>query len=335
MNLQSPYLLFLGNATDVLSVKIANSIVDWRPDLCVGEFALPGCTITKGLSRPSMREAKEQGARTLVLTVNNSGGYIEADWIPAILEALDAGLDVASGMHERLADNPEVASLASKLGRQLIDVRHPTGKLRTGNGVKRSGKRLLTVGTDCSVGKMYTTLALEKEMLSRGLNAAFIATGQCGIFISGRGIAIDCVVSDFISGAAERLTPDNHERHWDIVEGQGSLSHASFAGVSLGLLHGTQPDALVLCHAEQRSNMRGLPDYPLPNLLDAMDMNVRAARLTNPAAEFVGVSVNTSMLPETDAQEVLNDYAELTGVPCVDPFRTGVSAIVDRLEPRS
>lgn len=335
MNLQNPYLLFLGSATDVMSVKIANSVVDWRPDLCVGEIALPGCTISKELPRLTVQEAIKKGARTLVLSVNNSGGYIEPDWVPTIIEALEAGLDVASGMHERLSGIPEVAARASELGRQLIDVRHPSGKLKTGNGIKRTGNRLLTVGTDCSVGKMYTALALEKEMLSRDLDASFVATGQCGIFVSGDGIAIDCVISDFISGAAESLTPDNSENHWDIVEGQGSLSHASFAGVSLGLLHGTQPDALVLCHAEQRSHMRGLPGYPLPDLLEAMEMNLQAARLTNPLARFVGVSVNTSMLSEADAIETLERYKKRTGLACVDPVRTGVSAILDRLEPRS
>ena len=332
MKVNPPYLLFLGNVTDVLSVKIANSIVDWRPELCIGELRLPDCTITKGLPQLSVKEAKAKGANTLLLTVNNSGGYIEADWIPAILDALDAGLDIASGMHERLSDVPEIAQRAEQLGRQLVDVRHPSVKLRTGNGKKRTGKRLLTVGTDCSVGKMYTALALEKEMLARGMDASFVATGQCGIFVSGSGIAIDCVVSDFVSGAAEQLTPDADAQHWDIVEGQGSLSHASFAGVSLGLLHGSQPDALVLCHAENRTAMRGLPEYPLPGLLEAMDMNLRAARLTNPDAVFAGVSVNTSMLTAKQADEVLSQHSDATGLPCIDPFRTGVNAIVDRLE---
>ena len=332
MKLHPPYLLFLGNATDELSVKIANSVVDWRPELCIGEIGLPGCTITKGLPRLTVDEAKRQGAGSLVITVNNSGGYLEPDWFPTILDALDAGLDVASGMHERLTDIPQIAERAGKLGRRLVDVRHTTEKLRTGNGRKRTGKRLLTVGTDCSVGKMYTALALEKEMLARGMDARFVATGQCGIFICGSGIAIDCVISDFISGAAESLTPDNDPEHWDIVEGQGSLSHASFAGVSLGLLHGAQPDAMVLCHAEQRSTMRGLENYPLPELPEAIDMNERAARLTNPAASVVGVAVNTSMLPADDALALLERYRESTGLPCVDPVRTGVQPIVDTLE---
>ncbi len=331
MNIQTPYLLFLGNATDLLSVKIANSIVDWRPELCVGEIGLPDCTISKDLPALSVAEAYDKGARTLLLTVNNSGGYIEPDWIPTILEALDAGLDVASGMHDRLVDITEVAERATLRGRQLLDVRHSGLKLRTGNGKKRSGKRLLTVGTDCSGGKMYTALALEKEMQARGMDADFVATGQCGIFVCGSGIAIDCVIADFISGAAEALSPDNDPQHWDLVEGQGSLSHASFAGVSLGLLHGTQPDALVVCHSEGRTHMRGLPDYPLPGLEETIEMNVSAARLTNPLAQCVGISVNTSMLSEDDSHAVLRRYSERTGLPCVDPLRTGVKAIVDGL----
>ena len=331
MKIESPYLLFLGSATDQLTVKIANSIVDWRPELCVGESALPGCTITKGLPRLTPAEARERGARTLIVCANNEGGFFEPAWIPVILEALGSGLDVASGMHERLGSIPEVAALAQEKGRRLFDVRHTDAKLSTGNGRKRTGKRLLTVGTECSVGKMYTALAIEKEMRARNRDARFVATGQCGILVSGSGIAIDCVVADFIAGAAEQLTPDSDPGHWDIVEGQGSLAHPAFAGVTLGLVHGTQPDALVLCHFEGRPHMRGLPHYPLPGLEDAMDMHLRAARVTNKDALFVGISVNTSALPEDESEAVLAHYAAQTGLPCVDPLRSGVGAIVDTL----
>ena len=331
MKIETPYLLFLGSATDHLTVKIANSIVDWRPDLCVGETALPDCTITKGLPRLWPAEAREHGARTLVVCANNEGGHFEPEWIPVIVEALEAGLDVASGLHERLADIPEVAAVARERGRQLIDVRHTDEKLPTGTGRKRSGNRLLTVGTECSVGKMYTALAIEKEMLAGGMDARFVATGQCGILVSGSGIAIDCVVADFISGAAERLTPDADPGHWDIVEGQGSLAHPAFAGVTLGLVHGAQPDALVMCHFEGRPHMRGLPDYPLPGLEAAMDMHLQAARVTSPKARFVGVSVNTSALSGAESEAVLARYAAQTGLPCVDPLRTGVAPIVDCL----
>ena len=297
----------------------------------MGEAALPDCTITKGLPRLWPAEARERGARTLVVCANNEGGFLDPTWVPIILEALEAGLDVASGLHERLTAIPEVEALAREKGRQLIDVRHTTEKLRTGSGTKRTGKRLLTVGTDCSVGKMYTALAIEKEMLARGLDARFVATGQCGILVSGAGIAIDCVVADFISGAAEALTPDSDPDHWDLVEGQGSLAHPAFAGVTLGLVHGSQPDALVLCHFEGRETIRGHADFQLPSLEEAMDLHLRAARQTNPEARFVGISVNTSALPEAESRAVLARYAAQTGLPSVDPLRTGVSEIVDRL----
>lgn len=331
MQLETPYLLFLGNATDVLSAKIANSIVDWRPDLCVGEYRLPGCTISKGLDSLTLEEARQRGAKTFVVTLNNAGGYIEDDWIPPILDALEAGFDIATGMHQRLSSIAAIASKASGVGGRLIDVRHTDEPLRTGTGIKRGGKRLLTVGTDCSVGKMYTSLALEREMRARGIDAGFVATGQCGIFISGRGIAIDAVVADFISGAVEQISPDNDPSHWDLIEGQGALSHPAFAGVSMGLLHGAQPDALVLCHAEGREHMRGAPGYPLVPLKEAMDMNLRAARLTNRDAQFAGIAVNTSMLSSEESGAVLERYQRETGLPCVDPLRTGVGPIVDQL----
>lgn len=331
MKVQPPYLLFLGNATDLLGVKIANSIIDWRPELCVGELRLPECTITKGLEPLTLAEARKRGARTFVITMNNSGGYIEPEWVPMIVEALEAGFDVASGLHERLSNIPEIAQKADSLGRQLVDVRLASEKLHTGTGIKRRGKRLLTVGTDCSVGKMYASLALEKEMLSRGLDANFVATGQCGIFICGTGIAVDCVISDFISGAVEQLSPDNKAEHWDIIEGQGSLFHPSFAGVSLGLLHGAQPDALVLCHAQDRPNMRGMPSYQVPGLQEAIEMNLQAARLTNADAQVIGIAVNTSALSARNSQAVLERYENEHQLPCVDPLRTGVAPIVDRL----
>lgn len=331
MELKTPYLLFLGSATDKLTVKIANSIADWRPDLCVGEFGLPGCSITMGFENLTLEQAVDRGARTLVVTMNNEGGYIDPEWIDSIIAAIEAGLDVATGLHERLSDVDTIVAVAEKHGSSLIDVRHSSQSNYIGTGAKRSGNRLLTVGTDCSVGKMYTALALEREMQSRGIAADFVATGQCGIFICGKGIAIDTVGADFISGTAEMLSPDNDIDHWDIMEGQGSLSHPAYAGVSLGLLHGSQPDALVLCHTVGRDHMRGLPDYDLPQLEHAIAMNLEGARRTNPRAQFVGVSVNTSSLAEDEASEELDQLEQRLSLPCVDPLRTGVSRIVDRL----
>ena len=331
MTIQTPYLLFLADAKEVLSLKIAKGVVDWRPELCVGEIALPECTVTLGVPRLTLAEAKEQGAKTLVIGMNNSGGTIAAHWIPTILEAIDCGYDIASGLHQRLVNIAQVRDAAERNGCKLFDVRHTAVELKTGTGLRRTGKRLLTVGTDCSVGKMYTALAIEKSMRARSFDADFVATGQSGIFISGKGLAIDCVVADFISGAVEQLSPDNDANHWDIIEGQGSLFHPSFAGVTLGLLHGAQPDALVLCHVEKREYMRGMKAHKLPGLRETMEINLQSVRLTNPDAQFVGISVNTVDLAAGDAQTVLEKYQAEFNLPCVDPVRTGVEPVVDRI----
>jgi len=332
MKIETPYLLFLGNATEEFSVKIANSIVDWRPELCIGEAALPDCTITKGLPRLWPAEARERGARTLVVCANNAGGYLEPAWIPIILEALEAGLDVASGMHERLGSIAEVDALARAKGRQLLDVRHTTEKLRTGTGKKRSGKRLLTVGTDCSVGKMYTALAMDAEMRERGMKSTFRATGQTGILITGDGVPLDAVIADFMAGSIEYLTPDNDPDHWDLIEGQGSLFHVSYSGVTMALIHGGQPDALVLAHEPTRAHMRGLPGYDLPTLEALRDMALPLARIANPACEVVAVSVNTQHMSEDEATAYLADIEARMGLPATDPYRFGAGKLVDALE---
>ena len=193
------------------------------------------------------------------------------------------------------------------------------------------GKRLLTVGTDVSVGKMFTSLAIEREMLARGMKADFRATGQTGIFIARDGVSVDAVVSDFVSGAAEWLSPDNDPDHWDIIEGQGSLFHAAYAGVTLGLLHGSQPDAVVVCHDPGRPHMRGTPAIPVRSLTETIEANLVAGRLTNPDIRCIGVAINTSRLSEAEAAETLREAEAETGMPAVDPVRTGVAPLVDAL----
>ncbi|MEE2980265.1 MAG: N-acetyltransferase DgcN [Pseudomonadota bacterium] len=329
--MDKPYLLFLGDARDDLAAKGSRGVLDWRPEDCLGQIRLDSCKADLGIADMTIAEAATGGARTMIVGVANAGGFIPEDWVETIVGALDAGMDVAAGMHSRLADIEPIAEAARRNGRQLFDVRHPTRDFAVGKGTKRSGKRLLAVGTDCSCGKMYTTLAIEREMKSQGRNADFRATGQSGIFIAGDGIAVDAVVADFISGAIEWLTPDNDDDHWDIIEGQGSLFHASFAGVSLGLLHGAQPDALVLCHEPTRSHMRGLPDRPLPGFAECMEANISAARLTNPAVQFVGASVDTSRLSADARAPFLAAMESEIGLPCVDPMITGVGRIVDNL----
>ncbi|WP_193370386.1 N-acetyltransferase DgcN [Pelagibius marinus] len=332
MAIQHPYLLFLGDAPDQLAAKTAQGIAHWRPDWCLGQLRLEGCQADLGLTDMSLEEGAAAGAKTLVIGVANRGGVFSEKWISVLEQALMLGYDLAAGLHNRLADVEVLKAAAEQHGRKLFDVRHPSREFDVANGQKRSGKRLLAVGTDCSVGKMYTTLAIEKEMRARGMKADFRATGQTGILIAGSGVSIDAVVADFISGAVEYLSPANSADHWDIIEGQGSLFHASFAGVSLGLLHGAQADALVLCHEPTRSHMRGLPDYPLPTLKACMDANLAAARLTNPAAKFVGIAVNTSQMNEGSVEAYLRRIESDCELPVMDPFTEGVAPIVDRLQ---
>ncbi|MDH3713093.1 MAG: DUF1611 domain-containing protein [Gammaproteobacteria bacterium] len=329
--IQTPYLLFLGDAADALAAKVAQGIKHWRADNCVGQLRLPGCDADVGLADMSIADARAAGAQTVVVGVANRGGMIADNWIVVLREALENGMDIAAGLHARLADVPELRDAATAQGRQLFDVRHPTETFAVANGKPRSGKRLLAVGTDCSCGKMYTALAIEKEMRARGMDADFRATGQTGILIAGSGVSIDAVVADFISGAIEAIAPANDPQHWDIVEGQGSLFHASYAGVSTGLLHGAQADALVLCHEPTRTHMRGLPDYPIPELEACIEANIEVAKLTNPRVTVVGAAINTSALSEQEAQQYLDVTAQRLGLPTVDPFRNGVAPIVDAL----
>lgn len=331
MNIQTPYLLFLGDAADPLAAKVAQGICDWRPGSAVGQFRMPGCHADLGLQDMTIAQAVAAGAKTLVIGVANRGGVISDDWIAILRDALAQGMDIAAGLHNQLADVPELKADAERLGRRLHDVRHPTQKFDVAAGIKRSGKRLLPVGTDCSCGKMYTALAIEKELHARGVKADFRATGQTGILITGRGVPVDAVVADFISGAVEWLSPDNDDDHWDVVEGQGSLFHASFAGVTTGLIHGAQPDALVLCHEPTRTHMRGLPDFPIPDLNECMEATLRVARLTNPNAEFIGVAVNTSKLGQKEAEDYLKQTEHDLGLVTVDPMRDGVARIVDQM----
>lgn len=331
MEIRNPYLMFLGDVPDALAAKTAFGIVDWRREWCLGQLRLPGCKTDLKLPDMGIAEAAAAGARTLVIGVVNPGGQLPDHWVETIVEALNAGLDVASGLHQRLGEIPAIAEAAAAGGRQLFDVRHTTQKFATGKGTRRPGKRILTVGTDCSIGKKYTALALEKEMRGRGMNADFCATGQTGVFISGRGVAIDAVVADFIAGAAEWLTPANDPDHWDVVEGQGSLFHPSFAGVTLGLLHGSQPDAFVVCHEPTRTRMRNV-ETPIARIEDVIELTVRHGRLTNPDIRCVGLAVNTAALDEAAARKWLAEAEAKYSLPASDPVRFGLGSIVDRLQ---
>jgi len=310
---------------------MAKGVATWKPELCVGQYRLTGCSETANLPDMNISEAAEKGAKTFVLGFANSGGKIDKSWLPFIIQAIENGMDIVSGLHDKLTDFDELVLHSEQHNVKLIDIRHPSEKLATGTGYKRTGKRLLTVGTDCSVGKMYTSLALENAMRENGMNVDFRATGQCGVLIAGKGLAIDCVVADFISGAAETLSPDNTADHWDIIEGQGSLSHPAFSGVSLGLLHGSQPDALVICHALGRTTMRGITNRPLPTLKHTIELNLAAASITNPNVKVAGITINTSSVSETEASDICRNLSHELGLPVVDPLRHGVQSVVDNL----
>jgi uncharacterized NAD-dependent epimerase/dehydratase family protein len=181
------------------------------------------------------------------------------------------------------------------------------------------------------LGKKYTALALTKALQAQGAPATFRATGQTGVMIAGEGVAIDAVISDFVAGAAEQLSPDNAPNHWDVIEGQGALFHPAYAGVTLGLLHGSQPDALILCHDPARTTIEGYPNHPIPDLQVAIDRYVEAARLTNTAVRCVGLSINSSSLSDAQWATYSKTLADQLGLPVVDPMRGGVDAIANAL----
>ena len=328
--LPKPYLLFLGDVTDPRYAKTAFGLKDWAPADCVGEWVLNGSKLTTGLPRMTPSEAVARGAASVVIGVAPAGGQLEERWIAPMIEALEAGLDIVSGMHSSLEDTYQIAQTASALGRRLINVRQPDPLTVVGTGRKRQGQRILTVGTDCALGKKYTALALTKELRMRGISCDFRATGQTGVMIAGSGVPLDAVVADFISGYAEALSPSAPADHWDVIEGQGSLFHPAFAGVTLGLLHGSQPDVMVLCHEPGRDRLLGLESFPTPALNVAIEAYLNAARLTNRAARFAGISLNTARLDDVAARVALKAATKETGLPAADPVRGfGLDALVD------
>ena len=331
LQLTAPYLVFLGDVPSMAFAKTALGVAQWAPESCVAQLRFPECDIDAGLPDMTISDATAAGAKSLIIGSAPVGGAIQANWIPTLLEAIAAGLDIVSGLHTKLASYPELSAAAAKHHVRLIDVRVPPQNLPIGNGEKRTGKRLLAVGTDCSVGKKYTTLAIAKAMKAQGINCDFRATGQTGIMIAGSGMPIDSVVCDFTAGAAESLSPNNDPEHWDIVEGQGSLFTPAYAGVSLGLLHGSQPDAIVVCHDPLREHIIGCPNHAIPSVQTCIDTNLLMARLTNPNVQCVGVSVNTSQVAKDQREAVLKKIRAETGLPTVDPIIDGVQPIIDHL----
>jgi uncharacterized NAD-dependent epimerase/dehydratase family protein len=329
--IKTPYLLFLGDAPDQLAAKVAIGIKDWRPENAVAQFRMVGCGADLGIQDMTLVEAKAAGAKTLVIGVANRGGIISDVWKAVLKDALSMGYDLASGLHNLLRDEADLVEAATANSCALHDVRVPSVQYPIANGRKRSGKRCLTVGTDCSVGKMYTAMAMDAEMRKRGLKSSFRATGQTGILITGGGVPLDAVIADFMAGSVEYLTPDNDINHWDHIEGQGSLFHVSYSGVTMALVHGGQPDALILGHEPTRSHMRGLPEYQQPSLEDLRDVALILARVGNPTCQVVGISVNTQHMSDADSMSYLAEVEARMGLPTVDPIRIGAGRLVDAL----
>ena len=331
LDLPSPYLLFLGDVKEEGFAKTALGLRDWARDRCLGECALPAATVTAGLPILTPAEAAAKGAKALVIGVASQGGAILAAWVPLLVEALEAGLDLVSGMHTSLASVEPLRAAAERSGGRLIDVRTPPSGIPVGTGLKRSGKRLLTVGTDCALGKKYTALSLTRAFQQRGVDVDFRATGQTGIMIAGRGIPMDAVVADFEAGAAELLSPDAPPDHWDVIEGQGAVTHPAYGAVSLGLLYGSQPDVIVLCHEPGRTHVLGLQGHVLPTLDESIALHLALGRRVNPAIRCAGVSLNTSHLTNEERARVLAETYDRLGLPAAAPLRGGprLDALVD------
>lgn len=327
----APFVVFFGDIADDTFGKTGLGLVQWRRQDCIGQVRLPGCSIDTGLPDLDAAGAKAAGCRTLIVGSAAVGGGIPSSWIATLCDAASQGIDIVAGLHMRLAALPGLAAAAQDGGARLIDARVPPATLPVGTGRKRSGLRLLTFGTDCACGKKYTALAIDKELRKRGVSSDFRATGQTGIMIAGRGIAIDAVICDFVTGAAEALSPDAKASHWDIVEGQGALFHPGYLQVTVGLLVGTQPDAFVVCHDPSRTHISGWPTFVLPSIREVIERTVSVGRLTNPAIRCVGIALNTSRVPRGEREAMLNRYAVDNELPCVDPL-IEVAPIVDRLQ---
>lgn len=331
LSLAKPYLLYVGNAKNYSDAKTASAIFTWSKDDAKGYYALDNAKVKFDLPIITPENAVDTGIKSLVIGFANSGGYLIEEDKKVIVRALKNGLNIISGMHVRLETYPEILAAKESSQKEIFNVRFFDGTLSTGTGEKRLGKRVLTVGTDCNVGKMFATLALANQCSQRSIANKFVATGQTGIIIAGNGIAIDAVVSDFVAGASELLSPSIKDNFYYFIEGQGSLHHPSFAGVSLGLLHGSQPDYLILCHDPYRNKMRHA-DYPISSIKETMELNLKHAKLTNQNAEFKGIILNLSKAPSlAEKNKVINEYENKYKLPVADIFFKSVDNILDNI----
>jgi uncharacterized NAD-dependent epimerase/dehydratase family protein len=280
----------------------------------------------------SVKEALCFGPTTAMVGIVTAGGRFPPAWRELLKECIVNGLDIENGLHQFIEDDLELKELAGRHRVALRDLRRPPNDLNvpTGENLRLSAKTVLTVGSDCAIGKMTVSLELDRAARARGLASVFVPTGQTGIAIAGWGIAVDAVVSDFIAGAAERLVVEGAERGGELlmVEGQGSLTHPAYSGVTLGLIHGSAPHAYVLCHQAGTSEHEGFPGHPFPTLSELVDLHQRVSLRARPA-RVVAIAINTRLLDEHDARVAISDAAVETALPADDPVRFGPNKLLD------
>ncbi len=327
-------LLAEGSSADPLYGKTMRGILRYAPESVVAilDSTRAGALHDGFPIVGSVNEALCFGPDTATVGVVTQGGYFPPAWLELLRACLGQGLDVENGLHVFLSDDPAMVELAARHGANLRDLRKPPPGLSTATGenLRVAARIVLTVGSDCAIGKMTMGLELDREARRRGLRSALVPTGQTGIAIEGWGISVDAVVSDFLAGAAEWLVVEGARRGGELlwVEGQGSLVHPLYSGVTLGLLHGSAPHALVLCHEIGRTEVSGVPGHTLPGLVELVDLHERIALRARPA-KVACIALNTSRVGEEEARAAIAEAAEETGLQADDPVRFGTGRLVD------
>jgi len=303
-----------------------------RPTVAILDSARAGQTQDGIPIVGAVNDALCFGPTTAVVGVATQGGRFPPEWRELLRSCIGKGLHIENGLHEFLADDEELAGLAARQGVELRDLRRPPADLDvpTGANLTLPVRTVLTVGSECAIGKMTVSLELERAARARGLAAEFVPTGQTGIAIAGWGIAVDAVVADFLAGAAERLVVEGHARGGELlfVEGQGSLAHPAYSGVTLGLLHGSAPHAFVLCHLAGQTEIEGYPGQPVPPLAELVELHERIS-LPARKAKVVAVALNTRLLDDGGARTAIEAAADETGLPADDPVRFGPERLLD------
>jgi uncharacterized NAD-dependent epimerase/dehydratase family protein len=323
---------------DVFTAKTAVGVLRYCPDevVAVLDSTRAGqdlvALVGAGAGVPivaTLEEALSRRADTFVIGIAPPGGRLPESWRNLLRQAIAAGLNILSGLHQYLGDDPEFAGLAARRGVKITDVRKPPRDYPVGTEKAKTtrAKRVLTVGTDCNLGKKLTALEITAELRRAGVDAQFLATGQTGIMISGKGVPLDNIISDFVSGAAESLVLENADHEVLLIEGQGGLLNASYGGVTLGLMQGTLPDAMIMVHAPPRTTIRHLTT-PIPPLPEVIDLHERMMSYLHPS-KVIGVALNTFGMDEPAARRAVEETAALTGLPATDCVRFGSAALAD------